>query len=144
LLPVFVHANVGDANALAFQKAVLVENAMQMLWQVWERRAELFRPDVVTAGVRFYLVCASDHSGCGSSPRFPSADPLIERLRARVASEANRDFAGAVIVPPESGGHGLDGIESYFSACHLPELISWYYDHVYDLNQSLNQSRRRS
>jgi len=142
LLPVFVHANVGDPDALAFQKQVLAENAIELLRQVWTRRTELFHPDGVKAGLRFYLVCASDHSGCGEEPRLVPRDALIELLRARLSREPDKEFVEAVMLPRAAGGHGLDGLEGYFSACHLPELIGWYYDYVVEESRRRHAGRR--
>jgi hypothetical protein len=132
LLPVFVHANIGDPAALSFQKQVLVENSLQLLRQVWGRRADLFEPRDVAAGIRFYLVAASDYSGCGCEIRFPAQHSLLAELRRRLADESDRAFAESVVLPrddetPETRSWGLAG---FFSACHLPEMIHNYYDHV--------------
>lgn len=132
LLPVFVHANVADPAALRFQRRMLVSNALALLRQVWDGRAEYFDGDDVSAGIRFHLVCGSDYSGCGEPVRYPSSDPLTALLRKRLAAEADREFADAVVVPgpeepPQERPWGLAG---YFSACHLPELVADYFQHV--------------
>jgi len=132
LLPVFVHANIGDPAALRFQKGVLVENTVHLLRLVWEGRAEMFDASDVGAGIRFHLVGASDYSGCGCDVRFPVEESLAARLRERVAAEPNRAFADSIVLPrpdetPQTRPWGLAG---FFSACHLPEMIVNYYDHV--------------
>jgi len=132
LLPVFVHANIGDPAALRFQKGVLVENTVHLLRHVWERRAELFDARDVAAGIRFHLVGASDYSGCGCEVRFPPEDSLAARLRERVAAEPDRAFAESVALPvsDETPATRPWGLAGFFSACHLPEMIINYYDHV--------------
>jgi hypothetical protein len=137
LLPVFVHANIGDPAALRFQRQILVENAVQLLRQVWERQAELFDARDVASGIRFHLVGASDYSGCGCEMRFPVEESLSARLRARVAAEPDRAFAESIVLPrleetPQTRPWGLAG---FFSACHLPEMIVNYYDHVAHLER---------
>ncbi|HTT11418.1 MAG TPA: hypothetical protein VMG60_11055 [Burkholderiaceae bacterium] len=132
LLPVFVHANIGDPAALALQKQMLVEEALRMLHEVWERRQELFDPDDVAAGIRFHLACASDYSGCGRPLRFAPRDPLLTTLRKRQAAEPDRAFAEAIVLPQqdeteESRPWALRG---YFSACDLVEVIGDYFDDV--------------
>jgi hypothetical protein len=132
LLPVFVHANIGDPDALRFQTDVLVQNALHMLRLLWDRRAELFHPDDVAAGVQFHLVCGSDYSGCGCDVRFPSHDSLVPRLRRSLAAEPDRAFAASVVLPVTDGDEAgrADSLAGYFSGCHLPELVAAYYDHV--------------
>lgn len=132
LLPVFVHANIGDPDALAFQRQVLVQNALELLRQVWSERQRLFDRVDVAAGIQFHLVCASDYTGCGCEVRFASAEPLTALLRARLAIEHDSEFAAAVVLPPaneteESRPWELRG---FFSSCHLPELVADYYAHV--------------
>lgn len=132
LLPVFVHANIGDPAALAIQKQILIANAIQLLRQVWQRRAEMFDPRDVEVGIEFHLVCASDYSGCRDEVRFPPAQSLVELLRERLASDADRAFADRVILPASGAAAPPRpwGLAGYFSACHLPEMIANYYDHV--------------
>lgn len=132
LVPVFVHANIGDPAALSFQKQVLVENALQLLHQVWDRRHELFDQDDVAAGIQFHLVCTSDYSGCGAGLRFPPEDPLLGQLRRRQGSEPDEAFAAALMLPPDDETEATRpwGLAGYFSACHFPELIADYYDYV--------------
>ena len=137
LLPVFVHANIGDPAALRFQKQVLVENTVQLLRQMWERRVELFDAVDVAAGLRFHLVGASDYSGCGFEVRFPAEESLVARLRERVAAEPDRAFAESIVLPrpdetPPTRPWGLKG---FFSVCHLPEMIVNYYDYVASLDR---------
>jgi hypothetical protein len=132
LLPVFVHANIGDPEAFRFQRQVLVQNALQLLREVWSQRKSLFHADDVAAGIRFYLACASDYSGCGCPIRYAPERSLVQELRARLEAEPDREFAQAIQLPaenekPEDRPPGLAG---YFSACHMPELIAGYYDHV--------------
>ena len=132
LLPVFVHANIGDPAALRFQKGVLVGNTVHLLRDVWERRAELFDGRDVAAGIRFHLVGASDYSGCGCEIRFAPETSLADQLRERVAADGDRAFAESIVLPapdetPQTRPWGLKG---FFSACHLPEMIVNYFDHV--------------
>ena len=136
LLPVFVHANIGDPAALAFQKQVLVENSVQLLRQQWDRRTELFEARDVAAGIRFYLVAASDYSGCGCDIRFPAQHSLVAELRRRLAAEPDRAFAESVVLPREDETPSTRpwGLAGFFSACHLPEMIHNYYDHVAHLD----------
>jgi len=132
LLPVFVHANIGDPAAFRFQKQVLVQNALQLLRDVWLRCTELFHADDVAAGIQFHLVCASDYSGCGCPIRYAPEASLLQELRARLAAEPDREFAKAVQLPAENESADLrpPGLAGYFSACHLPELVAGYYEHV--------------
>ena len=56
----------------------------------------------------------------------------MQELRARLEAEPDRECAQAIQLPaenekPEDRPPGLAG---YFSACHMPELIAGYYDHV--------------
>jgi hypothetical protein len=134
LLPVFVHANIGDPAALAFQKQVLVENAFQLLRQLWDRRDKLFDADDVAAGLQFHLVCASDYSGCGSPLRFPPKDALLGRMNRRKAAEPDAAFASAIVLPSDDETTRTRpwGLAGYFSACHLPKLIADYYDYIAD------------
>ncbi|QTQ35081.1 TIR domain-containing protein [Aromatoleum petrolei] len=137
LLPVFVHANIADPAALRFQRRAVVENSLQLLRQVWERRAEFFDADDVAAGIRFHLVCSSDYSGCDCAVRYPSAEPLPDLLRKRLETEADRDFAAAVIVPGSADNPALRpwGLAGYFSSCHLPELVADYFGYVDQLQR---------
>jgi hypothetical protein len=130
LLPVFVHANIGDADALSFQRGVLVENAIQLLRQVWQRRSELFDAKDVEAGIEFHLVGASDYSGCGCDVRFGVPGGLVDRVRVRLDAEPDRAFAESVVPPRAPRPWALAG---YFSTCHLPEIIAAYYEHVAQL-----------
>jgi len=132
LLPVFVHANVADPEALAFQKRVLAQNAVALLQQVWERRAELFDAADVQAGIRFHLASASDYSGCGCPVRYPSGTSLVSLLHERLAREPDRAFADAVLLPPTGTETATrpPGLAGYFSSCHLPELVADYFDFV--------------
>jgi hypothetical protein len=129
LLPVFVHANVADAAALQVQRRVLVATALAMLRGLWERRESSFRPEDLQAGLRFHLACASDYSGCGEEIRFPATESLSELMRAQLAGEPDREFAGAVVLP-EAGADRPWGMAGYFSSCHLHEIVSDYHAHV--------------
>lgn len=132
LLPVFVHANVADPAALAFQKRVLAQNAIALLQQVWQRRAELFDESDVQAGIRFHLASASDYSGCGCPVRYPSGTSLVSLLRERLELEPDREFAAAVALPASTSADPARprGLVGYFSSCHLPELVADYFDSV--------------
>jgi hypothetical protein len=134
LLPVFVHANIGDPAAFSFQKKVLVENAVQMLRQIWDRRDELFDKDDVKAGIKFHLVCGSDYSGCGSRLRFLIEDPLLGYLRRRRACEPDKAFADALMLPPDDETEETRpwALAQFVSACQLPNLIEDYYSYVKD------------
>ncbi len=132
LLPVFVHANVADPAALEFQKRVLAQNAIAMLQQVWQRRAELFDERDLQAGIRFHLASASDFSGCGCPVRYPSGTSLVSLLRERLELEPDREFAAAVALPASTAADPARprGLVGYFSSCHLPELVADYFDSV--------------
>jgi hypothetical protein len=132
LLPVFVHANVADPAALGFQKRVLAQNAIALLQQVWQRRAELFDERDVQAGIRFHLASASDFSGCGCPVRYPSGTSLVSLLRERLELEPDREFAAAVMLPASTAADPARprGLVGYFSSCHLPELVADYFDSV--------------
>lgn len=137
LLPVFVHANVSDPAALRFQRRAVVQNSLQLLRQVWERRAEFFDADDVASGIRFHLVCSSDYSGCDCAIRYPSAEPLPDLLCKRLEAEPDREFAAAVIVPGRADNPALRpwGLAGYFSSCHLPELVADYFAYVDQLQR---------
>lgn len=141
VLPVFVHANIGDPAALRFHKQMLVDNALRLLRQAWDRRAELFAPDDVKAGIQFHLVCASDYSGCGSALRFPDPDPLVDRMRQALASETDPAFVAAIRLPAadETEASRPWALAGYFSACHLPELVAEYYGHVAEITECATQ-----
>jgi hypothetical protein len=145
VVPVFVHANVADPDALAFQRRTLVENAVTLLRQLWERRTELFDADDVNAGIQFHVVSASDYSGCGCEVRFPPAHSLVDELRARLDAEPDRAFAEHVVLPAADGTDGRRpwGLAGYFSACHLPELIGDYYEYVAGIERSARARGRR-
>jgi hypothetical protein len=132
LLPVFVHANIADPAALGFQKRALAHNALTMLSQVWHRRVELFDAKDVQAGIQFHLVSASDYTGCGCAIRYPSGTSLVDLIRERLAQENNAEFAASVVLPrtAEEGDARPWGLAGYFSACHLPELVSDYFEFV--------------
>src|SRR6185503_15162953 len=119
LLPVFVHANIADPSALAFQRQALVENALNVLRQLWQRRTELFDQADVDAGIHFYLVCGSDYGGCGCGVRFPPAVSLLQPLRARLAAEPDAAFAASVVLPSTDGDDSArpDALAGFFSAC---------------------------
>ena len=132
LLPVFVHANIGDPEALAFQRRALAVNALSLLRQLWTRRDALFHADDVAAGIEFHLACASDYSGCGDEIRFPPQESILQCLRRDLDGEADKAFAASVKLPPEDESHDSRPWElaGYFSACHLPEMVADYYHHV--------------
>jgi TIR domain-containing protein len=132
LIPVFVHANIGDPEALGFQRRALAQNALSLLRQVWTRRDALFHADDVTAGIEFHLVCASDYSGCGHEIRFPPQESILQCLRRDLGAETDEAFAASVKLPPEGESHGSRPwqLAGYFSACHLPEMVADYYEHV--------------
>ncbi|MDP9189598.1 MAG: toll/interleukin-1 receptor domain-containing protein [Actinomycetota bacterium] len=132
LLPVFVHANIADPAALGFQKRALAQNAVAMLSQVWQRRAELFDAKDVQVGIQFHLVSASDYTGCGCAIRYPSGTSLLDLMRERLVQESDAEFAASVVLPrtAEEGDARPWGLASYFSTCHLPELVSDYFEFV--------------
>src|SRR5262249_11762288 len=82
LLPIYVHANIADAKALAMHRRTLVTNTVGLLRQIWDERPKLF-PGVDSKDFCFCLVGGSDYSGCGTKLRFPASDPLVDLLRAR-------------------------------------------------------------
>ncbi len=145
LLPVFVHANIADANALDFQKRALVDNALQLLRQVWTRRAEMFHQDDVAQGIQFHLVSASDYTGCGCEVRYPSGDRLRALMHQRITAEADQAFASAIVVPAIAVGDEprADELAGYFSTCHLPELVGDYYAFVATTKPVEATGRRR-
>ena len=131
LLPVYVHANIADANALALQRRALVNNAIGLLRQIWTEQPTLF-PDVDRSELCFHLVGGSDYSGCGHQIRFPSCDPLIERLRTAIAAESDRDFATSIVLPVEDETKTTRPSElaAFYSTCRLPDLVADYYAYV--------------
>lgn len=136
LLPIYVHANVADAKALAMHRRTLVHNTVGLLRQLWVERPTLF-PGVDARELCFCLVGGSDYSGCGKQIRFPSSDPLLEQLRARVAAEAksDRDFASAILLPPpdETPATRPPELTAFYSTCRLPDLVADYYRYVASL-----------
>jgi hypothetical protein len=132
LLPVFVHANIADPPALRFQTQALAESALSLLRQVWTCRDQLFHRDDVAIGIRFYMVCSFDYSGCGCGLKYPLAEPLALILCERLKREADREFASSIVLPApdETAETRPWGLQGYFSACHLPEMIADYYASV--------------
>jgi hypothetical protein len=132
LLPVFVHANIADAPAVQYQTEALADAALGLLRQIWQSRQNLFHKDDVAAGIRFYLVCSSDFSGCGCPIRYPSPTALAQLLAARTTREPDADFARAIVLPPPDrpGNERPWGLRGFFSSCHLSELVADYYECV--------------
>jgi hypothetical protein len=141
LLPVFVHANIGDPEALGFQRRALAQNALCLLRQLWTRRDALFHADDVAAGIEFHLACASDYSGCGHDIRFPAQESIIQCLRRELEGETDRAFAASVKLPREGETHDSRPwqLAGYFSACHLPEMVADYYEHVAQRHKELQR-----
>jgi hypothetical protein len=135
LLPIFVHANIADPAALHLQRRMLIASALGMLRQLWQDRAQCFDKDDLARGVQFHLACASDYTGCGEAPRYPTGESLSALLRQALAQEADRDFAAAVCIPPEGETAAARpwGMKGYFSACHLPEMVLDYFAQVREL-----------
>jgi len=131
LLPVYVHANIADAEALEMHRRTLVNNALCLLRELWQEQPKLF-PKVDRSRLCFYLVGGSDYSGCGKQIRFPSRDPLVDRLRNRVAAEPDREFAAAIFLPPENETQTTrpPQLALFYSTCHLPDLVADYYEYV--------------
>jgi hypothetical protein len=131
LLPVYVHANIADAEALDMQRRLLVNNAVCLLRELWNEQPKLF-PKVDRSRLCFYLVGGSDYSGCGNQIRFPSRDPLVNRLRNRVAAEPDREFAAAIFLPSEDETNATrpPQLALFYSTCHLPDLVADYYEYV--------------
>jgi Domain of unknown function (DUF4062) len=148
LLPVFVHANVADAQALATQRRTLVESALATLRIVWSTRDSNFHADDVAAGICFHLTCASDYSGCGEPIRYEPPESLCALLRKRLADEPDRAFAQAVHLPAEDENAATRpwGLAGYFSSCHLNEMVADYFEYVARLNEEKKKeaaARRR-
>jgi hypothetical protein len=135
LLPIFVHANIADPAALHLQRRMLIASALGMLRQLWDDRAQCFDADDLARGLRFHLVCASDYTGCGEAPRYPTGESLAALLRHALAQEADLDFAAAVCIPPEdeTAAQRPWGLKGFFSACHLPEMVLDHFGHVREL-----------
>ena len=131
LLPVYVHANIADAKALALHRRALVNNALGLVRQIWTEQPKLL-PDVDRAELCFYLVGGSDYSGCGHVIRFPPSDSLIERLRAAVAAEPDRDLASSIFLPPdgETTATRPPELAQFYSTCRLPDLVADYYAYI--------------
>jgi len=145
LLPMFVHANVADAQALATQRRTLVESSLATLRTVWRTREQNFDADDVAAGISFHLVCASDYSGCGEPIRYPPPESLCALMRERLADEPDRAFAQAVHLPDddETATTRPWGLAGYFSSCHLNEMVADYFEHVARLNEEKASVARR-
>lgn len=137
LLPVFVHANIADNVVFEAQRHVLIRNALTLLDWTFQRREKLFPKDH-SAGIRFYLVGASDYSGCGFPLRFPVQQSLAVRLKdALDATAADSALRECVVIPElhiDKAGPNL-ALQELLSACHLPEMIADYYQYVNDLPQ---------
>jgi hypothetical protein len=131
LLPVYVHANIADANALLMHRRTLVNNAVSLLREIWTEQPTLF-PKLKREELCFCLVGGSDYSGCGHQIRFSSDDCLIARLRTRMADEPNREFASSVLLPaPEETMATRPGeLAQFYSTCHLPDLVADYYAYI--------------
>lgn len=97
-----------------------------------ERRT-LF-PDVAQEELCFCLVGGSDHSGCGHLIRFPSSDQLLERLRSRIAKEAEADsaFAASILLPAsdETMATRPPALVQFYSTCTLPSLVADYHAYL--------------
>jgi predicted MPP superfamily phosphohydrolase len=127
LVPVFVHANLADAEVFKRQRQMLVDNAVALLHSLWRQRAELFDE----AGVRFFLVAASDYTGCGSELQFPSAEPLAELLKKRLEDETDAGLKNAISVPElKPHDKAWKPVAGYFSTCGMPFMVSNYYKYV--------------
>lgn len=113
-----------------------LNNALGLLRQIWADQPQLF-PDVDRTELCFYLVGGSDYSGCGHPIRFPSGDPLIQRLRAAIASEPDRDLASSIILPPdgETVTTRPPELAQFYSTCRLPDLVADYYAYVDELRK---------
>jgi hypothetical protein len=134
LLPVFVHANIADETALRMQKRALAEAAVCLLRQVWEQRDAILpeAPDELS----FHLVATSDYPGCGHALRLPPVDSLLDGLRRRLGTEPDLAFVQSVSVPsPKEAAARPDYLERFYSACHLPELVTDYYAYMDDLRR---------
>jgi len=131
LVPLFVHANLADAEVFARQRAMLVDNAVALLRSLWREQRELFDAADCEDGIRFYLVAASDYTGCGSDPQFPSAVPLATLLETRLEREADADLKKAIVVPDiKNAGEAWTPVAGYFSTCGMPFMVSNYYTYV--------------
>jgi hypothetical protein len=125
LVPVFVHANLADAEVFAQQRDMLVDNAVALLRSLWSKQDKLFDE----AGIRFFLVAASDYTGCGSEPQFPSAKPLAELLKDRLKGEEG--LKNAISIPEfKQGDAAWSPIAGYFSTCAMPFMVNNYYTYV--------------
>jgi hypothetical protein len=133
LLPVYVHANIADARALEMHRSTLINNAVSLLREIWISQPMLF-PEVGQEDLCFCLVGGSDYSGCGNRIRFSSDDQLLERLRVRIAKEAEIDpkFASSILLPPSDETTTTRPAElvAFYSACNLPSLVADYYTYL--------------
>ncbi|HSS01939.1 MAG TPA: hypothetical protein VLM79_33000 [Kofleriaceae bacterium] len=131
LLPVYVHANIADANALVMHRRTLVNNALSLLRELWTEQPALF-PRLKREELCFYLVGGSDYPGCGHPLRFPCEDSLVTRLRARIADEPDREFASSIVLPApdETSATRPAELALFYSACHLPDLVADYYAYI--------------
>lgn len=132
LLPIYVHANIADPKALGMQRRTLVNNAVNLLRDLWIDRSRLF-PGVDETELCFCLVGGSDYSGCGQPIRFPTCDPLLQRLRGRLADEPDHRFASSVLLPPDDETTRPPELAVFYSTCRLPDLVADYYSYVEEL-----------
>jgi hypothetical protein len=126
LLPVFVHANIADKNALGAQSEMLVATSLSVLRSVRQQADAMPGAD---AGIQFHLVCASDHTGCVEPIRYPPLLPLVERFRAALATE-DPAFASAINLPTSSVDATPDVFKAFFSSCGLQLIARSYFDHL--------------
>lgn len=129
LVPVFVHANLADAEVFERQRAMLVRNSIELLRSLWRGREALFHSEDVKEGIRFFLVAASDYTGCGSELRYPLANPLADVLIKQL--EHDEELRETIQVPRfSSGSEPWMHVAYYFSTCAMPDMVDMYYEYV--------------
>jgi predicted MPP superfamily phosphohydrolase len=128
LVPVFVHANLADAEVFERQRAMLVDNALSLLHSLWRQREALFAPDDCNDGIQFFLVAASDYTGCGSEPQYPSAKPLAGMLKERLEGETESGLKDVISVP--NFNKAWEPVANHFSTCAMPFMVIDYYTYV--------------
>ncbi|MHB8472552.1 MAG: hypothetical protein ACYDC8_06825 [Gammaproteobacteria bacterium] len=114
LLPIYEHGNIADGKTYAVLKLQLARKALNLLQET----------AATTADLRFRFVCAFDDTLCGhSAPIKPPAPTLRSLLIENM--DAHPALATRVILDTPDEWH-----DGGYSACHLPDLITDYYEHI--------------
>jgi hypothetical protein len=114
LLPIYEHGNIADGKAYATLKRQLARKALGLLHEIVAAQPAL----------RFRCVCAFDETLCDHAPPFAPPVPLLRTLLIERAAEQPELAANVWLDTPNDWKH------SAYSACHLPKLITDYYEHI--------------